>query len=294
MSYMLLAWIFFLVLCPKVVFAEDVSHSNVKKIIYPLPEVPTHYHVQTNYYLDVLKLALARTDVSYELEIISIPAMSQSRSSVYIQQGLYDIHWLATSEQRENTLNPIRIPLLKGLLGLRIALINSKNPNLLSEASNIDGLKKLYAAQGHDWPDTKVLLHHGFRVQTSSNTPSLFELLIKGRVDYFPRSMLEVWYEHEFFNNKALIVDENIALYYPLVNYFFVRKEDVEMHEQIQMGLLRAIEDGSFQNNFDAYFKQYIEKADLKNRKIYRLQNPFISPKTPLDDPQFWFQLPID
>lgn len=294
MPFIILPWIFFQMLCPKVVLAENITSSNVRKIVYPITKDSTQYQVQSNYYLDVLKLALARTDVSYELEIIKIPAMPQSRSSVYIQQGLYDIHWLSTSEQRENSLNPIRIPLLKGLLGLRIALVNSKNPNFLSDVANIDGLKKLYAGQGHDWLDTKLLRHHGFRVHTSSNTKSLFDLLIKGRVDYFPRSILEVWFEQEFFNNESLSIDEHIAIYYPLVTYFFLRNDAVEMHDQIQLGLQRAIKDGSFQNNFDTYFEQYIEKANLDKRKVYILQNPFIPSKTPINDPELWFQLPLE
>lgn len=267
MCCMSLAWIFFLLLCSSTVLAENITQPNDRKILYPIAKVTTQYQVQNNYYLDVLKLILARTEVSYELEIVEIPVMPQSRTSMNIQQGMYDIHWLSTSEERETSLNPIRIPLLKGLLGLRIAIVNSKNPDLLSGFSSVDGLKKLYAGQGHDWLDSKLLRHHDFRVQTSANTKSLFDLLIKGRLDYFPRSVLEVWFELEFFNDMPLSVDEHIAIYYPLVNYFFVRNEEVEMHEQIQLGLQRAIIDGSFQNNFDAYFAQYIEKANLQTAK---------------------------
>lgn len=294
MSHILLAGIFFIMLCPKAMTAEIITQSQHQKILFARTKTAAHYQAQSDYFFNVLKLALARTDVSYELDIVEIPSMPQSRSAVNIQKGVYDIHWLATSQEREHSLNPIRIPLLKGLLGLRIALVNSKSPALLSSLSSIEGLKKLYAVQGHDWMDTKVLRHHGFRMHTSSNNQSLFDLLIKQRVDYFPRSVLEAWPELDFFKDKRLIVDAHIAIYYPLATYFFVRKDNVEMQQQIQLGLQRAIEDGSFQNNFDGYFAEYLEKANLKTRKIFILENPFIPPKTPLDDPQLWFPLPLN
>lgn len=282
-AFLLLSWILG-------AHAQEPQRTNI--VLYPVVERATLYTKQARNFSDLLELALQRTDKEYQLQRVSVPILPHTRSSSLIQQGIYDIHWLATSKEREEKLKPIRIPLLRGLLGLRIALINSKTPNLLGQISDLNELQRLYVGQGHDWIDTQVLDAHQFRVVTSSTTESLFNMLEQGRIDYFPRSITEAWYEQEFFNSKNISVDQHIAIYYPLPMYFFVRKSDDILHQQIQLGLERAIADGSFQRKFEEYFQHYIERANLEKRKVFKLNNPYIPKETPLARAELWLQLP--
>lgn len=263
-------------------------------VLFPRVTTPTLYQEQANYYFEIFKLALLKADIDYEIKIVDIPTMPQSRSLSNIEQSVYDIHWMTTSTEREQKLNPIRIPLLKGLLGLRIALINSKNPNTLGSIDTLDELKKLYIGQGHDWMDTDILRQQGFNIIPSSNTKTLFDLLKRGRIDYFPRSITEVWFEQTFFSDERVVVDEMIAIYYPLATYFFVRNDEHVLHQQITLGLNRALEDGSFNQVFNSYFEKYLEKAQLSKRKLYFLKNPFLPEKTPIEDERLWLKLKID
>jgi hypothetical protein len=47
--------------------------------------------------------------------------------------------------------------------------------------------------------------------------------------------------------------------------------------------------DGIYDQIFDRYQKRKIEKLRLKDRKIFRLANPFLGPETPFDDKRLWF-----
>ena len=49
------------------------------------------------------------------------------------------------------------------------------------------------------------------------------------------------------------------------------------------------IDDGSFEKIFLAHHQSAIKRADLLNRKIFVLENPLLSPETPLDKAELWF-----
>lgn len=270
-----------------------LSNSDTLTVRYPLVKTSTLYKESAAYFLDVIKLALDKSEVDYKLEFVEIQTMPLSRSMALIKRGVYDVHWLSTTIERETQLRPIRIPLFKGLLGLRISLVNAKKHNVLANIETLDMLKKLYVGQGHDWPDTDLLKHKGFRLIPSSTTTALIDLVKSGRIDYFPRSVIEVWSEEAYINDPNVVVDQHIALYYPQAFYFFVRNDNEVLHHHIQTGLDRAIEDGSFESNFNAYFLDYIHRAQLEKRTLFRFHNPFIPPETPLNDSRLWLQVPL-
>ncbi|MCR6651320.1 MAG: hypothetical protein NVV73_07420 [Cellvibrionaceae bacterium] len=52
-----------------------------------------------------------------------------------------------------------------------------------------------------------------------------------------------------------------------------------------------AVDDGSFDRYFfeNPMIRDVLEKADLKNRKIFELMNPLLPPETPLNNSKLWF-----
>lgn len=274
------------------IIGETAESEN--SILFPRVKDAALYQDQANYYFELLKLALERADVNYKIEIVPIPTMAQSRSLLNVEQGVYDLHWGVTSTEREQSLLPIRIPLLRGLLGLRIPLVNERSKRLLEKVIQLSDFKNVYFGQGHDWIDTQIFKQHGLRVIEASNTKALHELLNKDRIDALPRSILEVWYEQKHMQHTNVFVDQHIAFFYPLPTYFFVRKGEDEIHQQLTIGLKRAIEDGTFLYLFNKYFEDDIQRANLKNRRLFRLNNPFLPALTPLDDSALWFDFPIN
>lgn len=281
-------------LCLLSLFSVVAGSQELKKIRYPQVFVKSIYQNQLNYFSEVLTLALDKSGLAYDLEFVDIPDLAQTRSQWLIQQGYYDIHWLVTNTERETELMPIRIPLYKGLLGLRISFVNSAKKTILGNVAGLDELKMLLVGQGRDWMDTKLLNFHQFKLMEASTTLALFEMLNINRIDYFPRSILEIDYESQQTVASGLSVDQNIALYYPEAVYFFVRKENVALHDHVSKGLNIAIDDGSFQQIFERYFGETIAQAQLDKRRIFQLSNPFLPPKTPLDDKRLWHPLTFE
>ena len=115
-------------------------------------------------------------------------------------------------------------------------------------------------------------------------------MLYAGRVDYFPRSVVEVWKEQRVFSELELAVDEHVVLVYPSAYYFFVRRNNERLAEAIERGLLAAIDDGSFDRVLMAHFGESLKRARLNERTLIRMDNPLMTSDTPLDRPELWYR----
>src|SRR5690625_967009 len=182
----------------------------------------------------------------YRVETVPLPDFREVRSEISLATGVYDIHWLHTNRQRETRLRPIRIPLLKGMIGWRLLLIPEQAQERFSAITHVDQLRKLRTVQGHDWPDALILQHNGFSVIRSANWEGMFRMLALGRVDYFPRGATEVHSEIAQFPDHGLAVEQSLVLHYPSAYYFFVARDNDELAEVIEKGLNVDIVNGSF------------------------------------------------
>ena len=253
---------------------------------YPQPEINTDE--RQTYPLKILTLALSKAGADYELKP-RLNKMQQARAVRQLALGLeINVLWTMTSKEREKDLLPIRIPIDKGLLGWRIFLINKKNAMNFEKLNTFDDLKKFEAVQGHDWPDTEILKANGLKVLGLPYYDSLFKTLQIGRVDYFPRSISEIWTEEKSHPDMDLEIEKTIILHYPTALYFFVNKDDKELARLIETGLRAAIKDGSFEKAFVESYGEDIKRTNLKNRKLFQLTNPLLPLETPLQDKKLW------
>lgn len=249
--------------------------------------------LRTEYRVRLLQLALQyRRDGQGQAVYRTQPApvsMPQSRAALEMAQGrLIDVMWTMTTPERERELLPVRIPIDKGLLGWRIGLVREPDRELLADANDLQGLKQVTMAQGHDWPDLSILRGNGLHVDGTQTYDSTFQALAAGRFQYFPRSILEIWAEQGTWRNLRLVVEPHVALHYPAAEYFFVRADQVELAEAIRSGLEAALADGSFDRLFRQYFGDALERTQLARRRIIELQNP-LAPALPLNRPELWF-----
>ena len=241
------------------------------------------------YFYEMLKLALEKSTQAYELVVIDTDVMMQARTSLLLQDGQLDVHWLTTDKDYEAQLLPIRIPLLKGLIGWRLLLIHQQDISKFENINTVEALKKLMAGQGLDWPDTKVLEQNKFKVDKVTQKGNIMNMLEHKRIDYYPRSMMEIWSDIEYFQEPNVVIENHLALSYPLATYFFVNKNNTALQAAINLGLNRAIDDGSFDLIFHKFFANVLAKANFAQRKVFYLQNNFMSEQTPLNDKRLWF-----
>lgn len=256
-------------------------------IVYPRPESADD--ARTDYPLKLLRLAFDKAGAHHELRPTAVP-MQQGRALTQLARGeSVRVVWSMTSIEREAQLLPIRIPIYKGLIGWRLPLVPSDQPDLLKTVHSLTELRQFTAGQGHDWPDTAILRGNGLKVVGVPQYESLFRMLAMKRFDYFPRSIAEIWAEAESHQDDGVVIDQHVVLRYTAAFYFFVNKNDRALGEIIRIGLERAIQDGSFDRLFCQTHLPFIEQAELERRNLIELRNPVLPPDTPLGRKELWF-----
>jgi hypothetical protein len=265
--------------------------SNALDIHYPRPEAEGD--VRSDYPLHLLQMALAKSGADYQLKP-SAMVMDQGRALVQLERGAGDIDvvWSSTSNEREARLLPIRIPIYKGLIGWRLALVKSDQQYMFAAVKSAKELRAYMALQGHDWPDTTILRNNGLPVLTDPSYLTLFKLLASGKQDlYFPRSVVEIWDEAAAHAKDGIVVEPYVVLHYPSASYYFVNRRQVGLAEAIRRGLERCIADGSFERAFNQRYGELIRRAQFDHRTVIELQNPDMPPQSPLNRRELWFDL---
>ncbi len=254
----------------------------------------THYEYfmhRESYFINLLTLVLEKSGVPHKRVPVNLTPLTENRSIHYLQSGTYTIHWLNTSKQLEQKLLPVRIPLFKGLIGWRLLLIRNSDVDLFKSVKTVEDLKKFRFLQGDDWPDTPVLMDNGFNLVTSSDFATLSKMLGRGRGDVFPRSIIEVWEELDYYADLNVTIENNLVLHYPAAYYFFVAPGNTALRDAVEKGLNIAVRDGSFDILFTQYFGDVITRANLSQRKVISLPNPYMSDQTPIERNELWLNI---
>lgn len=256
-------------------------------IRYPL--LATISDPQQSYMLAMLKLACQKSGQRCVLKPAT--AMVQSRAILQLQKpgSHIDLLWTMTSRERERQLRPIRIPLYKGLVGWRVALLGKGRSQLLANVHTLQDLKTFRAGQEHDWPDVRILRASGLAVETSSDYESLFGMLNEQRFDYLPRSVIEIKHEYQARLISDITIDRHILIHYPAAFYFFVAKNNRKLAQLLETGLERAVADGSFDRLFQQYHGEALRSLQLGKRRVIHLSNPLLPPQTPLHRKALWY-----
>lgn len=171
-----------------------VSQADETLTIQHMPP-DTSFDQRDAYALALLQLALDRNVDDHGLARLQQAPfrVSQARAARLTRDGDYlDILWVMSSQQRESVLRPVRIPLMRGLMGARVLVVRRDRQGQMSGVDTLRDLQQHPLDQGHDWPDTAILRANGRRVQTSSDFHSLFRMLARERVDAVPRSITEI------------------------------------------------------------------------------------------------------
>src|SRR5471032_1864938 len=231
---------------------SQLSAAAQSLIIHPRPE--SLGDERAAYPIVLLKLSSSKVGNPYRLAA-SPAQMQQGRALRLLARGQgIDLLWTVMSREREAAFLPIRIPIDRGLNGWRLLLIRAQDRALFAPVATATGLAPLRAGQGHDWPDTEVLRANHLAVFTSTAYDRLFKMLARGHIQYFPRSVIEIWQEIAAHPELRLGAADGIALHYPEALYFFVNKSNTALAAKVERGLRLAIADGSMQKLFDEYY----------------------------------------
>lgn len=272
----------------------SIGHASDHEFIIRYPQPESEDDTRDAYKIELLRLALEKTkktEGAYNL-IPSDIIIPTNRLVTTLQEGKQlSVLFSATTLRLESQLRPIRIPVLKGILGYRIFLIRKQDKEKFDSITTLDELKKYTVGQGLGWRDIDILKENGFPVVTGGPYEGLFLMLTSGRFDYFSRGVIEALVEHEERKEKlpTLFVEEKLLIHYPFPVYFFVARENTALANRIERGLNMMINDGSFDELFNKHHQALLEKANIKNRRIFKINNPLLPQSTNLDRVELWY-----
>ncbi|HVR41594.1 MAG TPA: ABC transporter substrate-binding protein [Thermoanaerobaculia bacterium] len=262
--------------------------------VYHPPE--SSLDVRYLYQWEILRTALEKTKAKWgPYAMVASERMSERRQAFELKNatGKLTVMYLSTTPDFEKTLIPVRISVDRSLSGYCVLLIRKGDAKRFAAIRSIDDLRKFRYGLGLGWIDVDILRASKFNVVTGSSYDGLFEMLSSGRFDIFLRGATEVLDEYDQYKKTLpnLEIEESLIFYYPLPMYFWFARNDAgrRLAARAEEGMRMMIADGTYDAIFDKYQRRKIERLRLKQRKIFRIENPFVGPETPLKDKRLWF-----
>ncbi|NYE61341.1 hypothetical protein FHW58_002548 [Duganella sp. 1224] len=228
----------------------------------------------------------------YELKVAQLRMERDRLLQEMVKGDLANLSGQVTSPEWEQKLVPIRIPVDKGISCYRVSLIDSRNQDLFSAVRTVEQLKTLSLGAGRQWSLTTSYKLAGFVVVEGSTSAGLHSMLAAGRFQHFPRAIDEAVYEQAAYlpQMPTLAVERSFALYVPSPRYFFLGgPQRQRLAQRLEYGLQLLIADGRFDQLFHQFYDGLIDKTNLRKRRIFRLDNPLLSPQTPLSNKAYWY-----
>lgn len=218
--------------------------------------------------------------------------ITQNRGIQLLQSGEIDVVALGTNAEREAQMQPIRIDILRGIVGYRIFVIRAADQKRIAQMDDQALRKQLIFGLNSQWADLPVMRTNGFVTETSSSYENLFGMLANNRFDAFPRGLNEASRELDARKQTypQLAVEKTKALYFPYPVYFWVKKGNTVLAEKIERGLKLALADGSFRKLFESYHATEIAKMKKEKRHVIRLNNPILPVTNAEPDTQWWWR----
>ncbi len=274
--------------------ASQLRAGEAMTYIYNAPE--SLLDKRYLFHWEILRTALEKTKDNYgPYRMVASEFMTERRQAFELKNatGKLTVMYLSTIPDFETNLMPIRIPVDKNLGGYCVFLIRKDRAVKFRTVKTLDDLRQFSYGLGLGWIDVDILKSNNLKVVTGSSYEGLFEMTVAGRFDVFLRAAVEVLEEYEERKSKFpdLMIEETICLYYPLPMYFWFSKTDegMALKKRAEEGMWMMINDGTYDKIFDKYQRSKIERLKLKERKLFKIVNPFLVPETPLNDKRLWF-----
>ncbi len=234
------------------------------------------------YPYDLLSLVIEATTADFGDGSLLVTDLHMSRNRIFRSlkagEGI-NVIAEASKENWNEDLIPIKIPIRKGIQGFRLFIIKQENATLLANIKTLSQLVSLKTGSGSQWSTKVAMQQAGFDVVESTLYENLFNMLSKGRFVTFGRGVNEVFQEVSQFHLQypELMVDEHLLLHIPLVTYYYVSPNQPRLAKRIEVGLKRIIENGQFDQLFYQRHCEFLLKAKLNNRLVFKIDNPYIA-----------------
>lgn len=215
-----------------------------------------------------------------------VRGMTQPRMIQSARAGGLDVVVLPSITTVSGGLAPVAFPLRRGLLGVRLLLARPEDAARLASVRSVEVLKRDFVlGYGQGWLDRRIKAELGFRLEVASGYRGLFDMLRGGRFDYLSRGVSELGAElaDPRLAGSGMVVVPDIALFFPLDDFFFVRSGQGALRRDIERGLEAMLADGSYNRLLEAYYGEAMRAAAIDRRVILHVVGYPVPEGTPLD-----------
>lgn len=264
----------------------SVPHALAEDVLRYFPVGPIY-----DYRWKLLEEALRHTGgPSIRLEPYG-EDVTQNRGVLLLQSGTIDVIALGTNPEREAKLRPVRVDILRGIVGYRLLVIRGDEQSRMAALDESAFRRQLTFGLNSQWADLAIMKANGLAVTTSSNSENLFGMLAAGRFDAFPRGLNEAQRELDARRDRfpQLSIEASHALFFPYPIYFWVRADNPALAQRIERGLNAMLADGSFRRLFEANHVREIEALQRERRQVIVLDNPMLPPNGGSVDTSWWW-----
>ncbi|MFM2317959.1 MAG: hypothetical protein RLZZ215_580 [Pseudomonadota bacterium] len=231
-------------------------------------------------YFALLKLALEKSHRPFEIKITEVSTSTPSIRMINNPE-LINVVWMGTAQKFEQQLWPVRIPLLRGLVGYKVLLIRKDTQSQFDQIKTERDLANFKALLGLGWVDADIFAHHQLPY-VEGEYSSLMSMLSSGRADYYPRSIFEFNQELDPQKHPTIELEQSLLLHYPLAIYFFVAPNNHALHAALQDGLEKAMADSSYNQLLATHpvTRDVFKTLHLRDRRLITIDNPFLTEET--------------
>lgn len=228
-----------------------------------------------HYVVALLDRAAELLDKGYRFEALTGVRMTQRRIELEVAsgKGAVDLMWGMSSEARRRELRRFEVMLDQGLIGWRVLVVRRSDLARWPRDLPVAQLRTRRAGQGLHWPDVALLRDNGYQVDTGVDMPTVYEMLRRGRIDYFPRSAMEVQDELAGLDDREFAIVPELALRYDTGNYIFSSRKKLEVADDFESALQHLQQSGELRQRFAAVFDAQLKPLELASRQVIQLRN---------------------
>jgi hypothetical protein len=232
----------------------------------------------------LLALSLARAPSPYRLEVTDALIGPAAREAAL--RGDADVVIMPNTTRVTGGLVPIKLPLRRGLLGVRLLLARPADARRIANVATIEELQGDFRlGYGRGWLDRDAMQGLGFRLVLVDRYTDLFDGLRDGRFDYVSRGINELAAERRDprLAGRGLAVVPGLALYYPLDDYFWVHPRNARLAADIEAGFRKALADGSYAALFERHHLEAMRDVRMHERTVLHVVGYPVPEGTPLE-----------
>ncbi|BBF86829.1 hypothetical protein DLM_3237 [Aquitalea magnusonii] len=243
----------------------------------------------------LLKLALDHMEKLDHRHYDLVPLndkVTQWRAEQLLSTEKVDILAFAPNAQREKLLQPVRMDILKGIIGYRVFFVRKEDSARFARMNAQQFRADVRLGLNSQWADYPIMKNNGYDVMAAIGYESLFEMLAAGRFDAFPRGLNEVGSEmqEQLPRYPGLTLEKTKAIYYPFPVYFWVNKQNTPLARRVLQGLKLAERDGSFKALFLRHHAAAIQLLAANGWQTTQIANTELPPGNVKPDTSWWWK----